>query len=390
QAKAEDASAPPASSPQNESPAIRNKEPKNFHEGSDFKIGPVTDDSKLIKPVAGEKNKSLSDTKEKRPEKAESEEEAGMRDQRKTNQEVKVDDSAISVGALKVAADLEIAQEIVALEKWKQKHAHEKPTADIEVIALRQELDEDLFSAFLQTRRVISELDRQISGFEAVARVLEDKRDQAIRNNTILNFTSGGALAMTQGIMSVGTPMKFQNTGNELGAVAGALTMAIGAYALKIQNGGKRSAEQDPNMLAPIFGLVPVEPNKYPPVIWNYLNDYEPKQKLSRKQQLIERWKTLNYIQKEGGEKSKKKLEALCGTVPLQKQVTIALLRTRIPMLEDLRATVAGMNEYLDEILTFARGPNKVAVKYHDQNTNSVKGAVIQEKDSAEPAIELK
>jgi hypothetical protein len=151
--------------------------------------------------------------------------------------------------------------------------------------------------------------------------------------------------------------MKYQNAGNELGAVAGALTAVIGAYALKLQGGGKRSSERDPNMLAPIFGLVPNEPNKYPLITWNYLNDFEPGQKKTRREQLIDRWVKLNYIEPLSKPSSKHHLEELSGTIPLHKVVNIDLLRDRIPMLQDVRAAVAGMNEYLDEILTFVRQP---------------------------------
>lgn len=337
-----------------------------IHEGSDFKIGPVTDDSKLIKPVAGENQKSSDDDKPSKPSsKSDSEEKAGMHDQRKTNFEVEYPKSGkISIGALKVARDIEIYEDMMTLERLKETNAYGSRIYSPEVMSLRIDLNEQLMTAFAQTRRVMSELDRQISGFGAVAKVLEDERDQAIRTNNILNFTTNGSLAATQGAVSIGTPTRFQNLGNELGVVAGGLTVLISAYALKVQKGGKRNSERDPNMLAPIFNLVPAEPNKYPPIVWNYLNDYEPEQKLTRREQLIQRWKTLSYLKKKG-EKSNSHLEELCGTIPLNKKVTIAMLRTRIPMLEDLRATVSGMNEYLDEIMTFLRNPNKVPVKYH-------------------------
>ena len=337
-----------------------------IHEGSDFKVGPVTDDSKLIKPVAGEDQKSSDDGKQtKSPEKQDSEDKAGMHDQRKTNYEVEYPKSGkISIGALKVARDIEMYDDIMTLERLKETNSYGPKIYSPEIVSLRLDLNEQLMTAFAQTRRVMSELDRQISGFGAVAKVLEDERDQAIRTNNILNFSTTGSLAATQGAVSIGTPTRFQNLGNELGVVAGGLTVLISAYALKVQKGGKRNSERDPNMLAPIFNLVPAEPNKYPPIVWNYLNDYEPQQKLTRREQLIQRWKTLSYLKKKG-EISTSHLEELCGTVPLNKKVTISMLRTRIPMLEDLRATVSGMNEYLDEIMTFMRNPNKVPVKYH-------------------------
>lgn len=340
----------------------------NFHEGSDFKIGPVTDDSKLIKPVAGENNKSLTEDKKEPSDKKASEEQAGMKDQRKTNIEYELGNQKISVGALRIAKELDIYDDLLELERLKSQKRYGKKVYSPETLSLRLDLDEQLFAAFMQTRRVISELDRQISGFAAIQKVLEDKRDQAIRTNNIINFSTSGTLASTQGALSIGTPTSFQNTGNTLAAIAGGLTVLISTYALKLQKGGKRSAERDPNMLAPIFDLAPVEPNKYPPVIWNFLNDYEPQQKLTRREQLIERWKTLNYIDKKD-KHFDEHLEQLAGTVAMHKTITIDLLRSRIPMLEDLRATVAGVNEYLDEILTVVRNPNKVELKYHQPGT---------------------
>ena len=349
--------------------ALAQNETKSFHEGSDFKIGPVTDDSKLIKPVAGENNESLADDKKEPTDKKASEEQAGMKDQRKTNVEYTFGQGQkISVGALRIAKELDILDDMIELEKLKAQKRYGKKVYSPELLSVRLDLDEQLFAAFMQTRRVISELDRQISGFAAIQKVLEDKRDQAVRTNNIVKFSTSGTLASTQGALSIGTPTSFQNTGNTLAAIAGGLTVLISTYALKLQKGGKRSAERDPNMLAPVFDLTPVEPNKYPPVIWNFLNDYEPDQKLTRREQLIERWKTLKYIDKKDRHFAEH-LEQLAGTVPMHNTITIDLLRSRIPMLEDLRATVAGVNEYLDEILTVVRNPNKVELKYHDPGT---------------------
>ncbi|MBS1956469.1 MAG: hypothetical protein JST89_19940 [Cyanobacteria bacterium SZAS-4] len=360
---------------------------KDFTSGSDFKAGPVTDDDKLLKPVAKDAKNPVDNSTSKlspnsQPEKKEGTTEAasdqpqqsGKKKAKKPipydadeiessdrrNYDVTINNKGpISIGAVKVAKDLQMLDEIAELNELKKSKVYVpgQRVRNLEVICVRQDLDENILSAFFATRRVVSELDRQVAGYDAVARVLEEKRDQAIRNNTILNFTSGGALAMTQGAISIGTPMKYQNAGNELGAIAGALTTVIGAYALKLQGGGKRSSERDPNMLAPIFGLLPNEPNKYPVVVWDYLSDYEPGQKKTRREQLIDRWVKLNYIEPLNKPSSKKHLQELAGTIPLDKAVSIDLLRDRIPMLQDVRATVAGVNEYLDEILTFVRQP---------------------------------
>gem|GEM_PF-1044252 len=329
---------------------------KPITSGSDFKTGPVTDDEQLIKPAT-----AVTKTDQNKGQKQDSKNPEHDTYEPQRNVDVNLGSKGpISIGALRVADMLEIVPLITRLDELKRDHVYvpSLPVQQIQVISVRQDLDEAILSAFLQSRRVVSELDRQIAGYDAVAKVLEENRDQAVRNNNILNFTSGGALAMTGGALSIGTPMKFQNSGNQLAVVAGGLSALISAYSLKLEKGGKLNAEPDPNMLAPVFGLTPAEPNKYPPVIWQYLNDHEPGQKLSRRQQLIDKWIKLKYIEPLDKDSSEKHLRTLSGTIPLKKAVTIDMLRDRIPMLEDVRATIAGMNEYLDEILTFVRKPS--------------------------------
>jgi hypothetical protein len=269
------------------------------------------------------------------------------------------DNGPISIGAVKVAKDLQILDQITELNQMKRDgiYVPGQKVHALEVISKRQDLSENLFAAVLANRRVIAELDREISGYTAVAHVLEEMRDQSIRNNNVLNFTTAGALTSTQGGLSIGTKTPFQNTGNMLAAVAGGVAILISGYAIKLQKGASRSAERDPNMLAPVFGLVPPAPNKYPPAVWKYLNDCEPGQKKTRREQLIERWITLHYIEPLDKKSSHHHLEQLAGTIDLQKEVNIDMLRDRIPMLDDLRAAVSGIDEYLDEILTFVRQP---------------------------------
>jgi len=243
---------------------------KPFTSGSDFKAGPVTDDEKLLRPVAKDAKNPVDNNSSKLSPNVAPYTKSGGQEQNKSpelepsmkgksrkpvpydadqiesderqNYDVSVNDRGpISIGAVKVAKNLQMLDEIAELNDLKKDHVYVpgQRVHSLAVISVRQDLDENILSAFLATRRVISELDRQVSGYDAVARVLEEKRDQAIRNNNILNFTSGGALAMTQGAISIGTPMRYQNAGNELGTIAGAVTAMIGAYALSYKPAGK-------------------------------------------------------------------------------------------------------------------------------------------------------
>lgn len=329
-------------------------------------FGPVTEDTKFIQPVAGEsKAGPKPDVKRKDLSKKTDVELEDIMSKAQSEPPVKqarvmfLDKGVISSGALQLAKDLKIVPQMARLEEMKKTKTFVpgEPSYSLEVLSVRQDLSESLLSAMLQARRVISELDRQISGYDAVARVLEEKRDDAIQKNTALNFSTSGVLTSTQGGLSIGTPARFQNAGNALAAIAGGLLIGISAYGLKIQDGGKRNEQRNPNMLAPIFGLIPVQATKYPPLVWNYLNDYEPGQKRNRRQQLLERWLTVHYIEPFDKPTSHHHLSQLAGTTDLHKEITIDLLRDRIPMLEDVRNTVASMFEYLDELNTFVREP---------------------------------
>ena len=67
------------------------------------------------------------------------------------------------------------------------------------------------------------------------------------------------------------------------------------------------------------------------------------KASLTRRDLLINHWIQINRIQPLNKRGSAQELDQLCGTVELKKEVTIDMLRNRIPMIEDTRAVVATM-----------------------------------------------
>ena len=229
----------------------------------------------------------------------------------------------------------------------------------VDMLACRQELLELILNAFLEMRDSVASIDAEISQSDALADFLEAKRDKSIRYNNIANFTSQGGFAMLASGMQTGTGNinAIQNAGNELEIIAGFVQTAVSSYALKQQNGTKRSAVRHPNMLAPLLLREPVDYIKYSPSVWSYLNEVPPNslETATRRQQLVTRWVSLGRIMPLNKSGSAKELDLLCGTIPMDKAVSIDLLRTRIPMLEDTRSSISTMSKSLREIMTFVR-----------------------------------
>ena len=227
----------------------------------------------------------------------------------------------------------------------------------LDLVGIRLELVETMMLSFLEIRDVAASLDVEIAKYDSEATYLEGRRDKGIRYNNIINFTSGGAMQMIGSAVQIGTKTAIQNAGNELEVVQAALQTLIAAYALKQLKGPVRSVERKPNMLAPILGRTPVDYNKYPPPVWQYLNDKPPGSTETRRELLILHWVKLGRIPPPGKAGSNKVLDSLAGTIPLEKGVTIDLLRDRIPMLIDVRSVVTTSTQPLREIMTFIRRP---------------------------------
>lgn len=229
--------------------------------------------------------------------------------------------------------------------------------ANMRLLTVRMELLETIFSATLETQDVIASLDTESSKYESIAEFLESGRDKAVARNNVVNFTASGALQSIGSIFQIGTTAKYQNVGNEVGTAQGGLQALISTYAIRLANGPKKSARRNPNMLAPILGRIPVDYSKYPPGVWSYLNAKPQGSSLSRNETLIRHWTEVERIPPLNSHNADKTLDAICGTVELPKQVTIVLLRNRIPMLSDVRAVVSTISQSLHEIMTYVRRP---------------------------------
>ena len=275
-----------------------------------------------------------------------------------TKESISNSDLPLSGTARELAKDIDLLPHLERLVELKHKYL-ELPgeTSHIDVIAVRQEINEQLLTSLLENSAVISRLDNEIAQNDALADYMEGKRDTKIRYNNILNFSSGGIMQMFSSGLQTGTSNYnyLTNAGTEMEIVEGAVQTMISAYALKQQKGGHQSLTRHPNMLAPIITKEPIDYSMYPPSVWNYLSDHPDDSNLSRREILIKHWVKLGLMQSLDKKGSYRETATLASTIDLRQGITISVLRTRIPMLEDIRAVVSATNQQLHEIMAFVR-----------------------------------
>jgi hypothetical protein len=225
----------------------------------------------------------------------------------------------------------------------------------VECLSLRQELTEAILTTMLQVHDVIAKIDTEISTYNQVQNLLEDKRDRAISYNAWANVIGAGALN-TGG--AAGELVQSNEVPGEIAqVVGGGINMILGALALRQQNGGRHMTSGHPNMLAQIFGRPTESQTEYPPLIWQYLNKIPAGSGVpdTRRQYVINQWVNLHAIDNPATSRGKIQIERLTSTMPKQNVVTIDLLEDRKDLLADIRAQVSQMDSDLLELMNAIR-----------------------------------
>lgn len=278
----------------------------------------------------------------------------------------------LSPGAQEVARDLNIDEELKQLFAIRaQRRARLGTSSDttkasrlspedpeaIKIILLRQEINETITAAFLELRVLIAHLDKESTSYTALRNYLEDKRDRAIRLNSITNFLATGTMSMVANGFQIPPGETPETIGAIIGTVSGALSTGISAWALRLSGGTKVAAQGQANMLSKMFDIEADKDHDYPPEVWRFVTDKSPDEDgLSRKDALIKRWIELKRIKGIKSEVDKKRLQLLCNAVVQDRSVDIDLLEDRSAMLADVKAMVSLMFEELLELIRAIHG----------------------------------
>lgn len=210
-------------------------------------------------------------------------------------------------------------------------------------LRVKQQLTDAVLIATLQVRDITARIDRQISIFNRQRSFLEDRRDRAIKFNSIANTFGSGAINEVAQVLQMG-PAEISGEVTEL--VGNAVTTAFGGWALKQQQGPKPVVHSRPNLLAKLFNRSTDRESEYPPVIWAYLNSPAPGDPHghTRIHYLYERW------QKYGAIPDKTQIPLYTSTAP-RARITIDSLNDEAALLSDVRAEIYQMDRDLLELL---------------------------------------
>ncbi len=256
--------------------------------------------------------------------------------------------SAVAYDTAQQLAILPIMEELQALQLQRGGQATE-----IRRLQLKEKLTETILIATLQVRDVTARIEKEISQLNRMLEYLQDRRDKALKINTISNALGVGAL------MEVGQAgeMKVNEIPGEITElVGGGIIMLLSAWSLHIQSGGKKVVPPKPNMLSKIFNLPTDKYSEYPPLVWTYLNrvPLNESTKQTRLQGLFQHWRKYEIL---GGKKNSTNVKRRVQlTNSGEKCVTsIDLIGDQIALLSDLKAEIYQLDRDLLELLVNAQ-----------------------------------
>jgi len=230
-----------------------------------------------------------------------------------------------------------------------------KSPITFEDLVIRQEITEKVLTASLDVDSVNAIIDAEIEQIRSIRSDLQSQRDKAQNIINVASLVTGGALGV------VNTALQFKsstaNLGNGIGVAGGAATVVLSIVGIRKQKGGKRILADSPRMLARFFGRQPGAPESiksdYPEAIWSYLNSPSSSQStmVTRKDQLIAKWKKEGRIKQDGSPTGERQIEAMSSNISQVRRLNIDELSDRVAMLLDVRARVSLMKRDLAELM---------------------------------------
>lgn len=221
--------------------------------------------------------------------------------------------------------------------------------AQIRRLKVKQKITDEMLVVILQVRDVSARIDRQVALLNRQRQSLEDGRDRASRLNSIANLLTNGVM---QEIGQAGEMRVKETAGEEFELVAGGMTIALGALALKQESGKKQTVRGTPNLLAKVFDRPVNNDVDYPPIVWWYLNTAPPGVPASntRRQDLLDRWHRFGVLPKVNPSAEKRRATSLSNSGQRQ-VVTIDLLADQASLLEEVKTEIYQLDHDLLQLM---------------------------------------
>jgi hypothetical protein len=238
-----------------------------------------------------------------------------------------------------------LVEQLIAL---RQKGAPDR-NAEFDELKIHVKLSDSTLIAGLEVRDVTARIEREIARISRLRGYLEDKRDRAIRYNSMANVFGTGVIAE---IGQAGEMKVNEIPGETTELVGGGIAMLLSGLALRQQSGGKQRADLKPNMLSEVLGRSTNKDTQLPPLVWNYLNRTPPDAKggQTRLQGLLQQWRRYRLIGNMNSPDGKRRAVALSNTGS-QVMMNIDLCEDEIALLSDLKAEIYQIDRQLLELL---------------------------------------
>lgn len=201
------------------------------------------------------------------------------------------------------------------------------------LIYLRTKITNHVQSASLQVDTARGHLESSIAEIYELRAHISEKRNRITHRNTQINLVSGGFTKIAGYGIALGSISPF--TTNVLEVFDGGVQVTLSALALIEQRREQKLEHGVPLILTEFFADKP-DPEHYPHVVWQYLNNVPPGSigTATRRTQLIENWRKSRLM-----EPSK-----------TRESVTIDLLDERLAMLYDIKTVVTQLHTQLMQI----------------------------------------
>jgi len=236
----------------------------------------------------------------------------------------------------------------------------------VELLETREHISEILRTTEMEVNFVLSEIYDEQSLYSDIMSSYTSQRDKAVAVTNAVSFGTNGILWAIAEAFDAPTN-KYPNLSvpsGTIGILAGIVPSIASALTLKEVNGRKHSAPAAPNMLAKLFDRPTNKLIEYPNSVWTFLNavpagdaDAKPKR---RRDSIIDRWVSDKNIPSFTDRSSQSQIDVVTASARQNKTLTIAVLSTRITLLQQLASEIYKMNRLLLELEMVLEGSKQV------------------------------
>lgn len=229
-----------------------------------------------------------------------------------------------------------------------QGSANDGAAQDTEVHLLRRVL-----TAAVDVNATCAHIEREIAIEQQALDRLNRWRSLGIAATNNANFFQISILGLViNGPLGYKKNPRYALAGNRITITSGLMAIGLASLAFLEQRGGIRLSKVSPNMLGQCLG-VETNQSKYSPLVLKYINSVPATStgNKTHRDELLEYWRSSNNFDVNVDKLSTR--EKLCASGPKHHQwnETIKLIRNRVFMLWDVRATAGLMDRGLVELL---------------------------------------